>query len=202
MSMESWIDLAGNKTFTEYQIQKRLQRIEWGRFSSREQQVLNRIQAGLSLGTYSPSQEELDRLNEFGTFMQEMVQLGKNVRRDNDLLTATLAYEDAQKRLERYPLAEGREEYTEHIFLGYEFSEDGNKVPICEEHVVPAVDPLPPTLPRYDEEGNPEEIPNPVIVKDEAERAEAQAIIDAAEDETLSLYAKRNPAPVAKTCGD
>jgi hypothetical protein len=179
-----------------------LQRIEWGRFSSREQQILNRIQAGLSLGTYSPSQEELDRLNEFGTFMQEMVQLGKDVRRDNDLLKATLTYEDAQKRLERYPLAEGREEYTEHIFLGYEFSEDGNKVPICEEHVVPAIDPLPPTLPGYDEEGNPWEILNPAVVKDEAERAEAQAIIDAAEDETLSLYAERNPAPLANPCRD
>lgn len=87
-----------------------------------------------------------------------------------------VAYRSAVDRLAQYELAVGRAAYQEGTG---EFDVDGNEI----MRDVPAIDPLPATVTVNvtDEEGNvtgTEEVPNPLIVQDAAERAAAQQVID------------------------
>jgi len=96
------------------------------------------------------------------------------------------AYRKATARLSQYLVADGRPELTEEQPTG-EYDEEGNE--ITETVVVQtAIDPVEPTVeqPVYDDEGNQtgtETVTNPLIVADEAERAEAQAVVDATPQE-------------------
>jgi hypothetical protein len=96
------------------------------------------------------------------------------------------AYRKATARLAQYRVADGRPELTEEQPTG-QYDEDGNE--IMETVVVQtAIDPVEPTVeqPVYDDEGNQtgtETVTNPLIVQDDAERAEAQAVVDATPQE-------------------
>jgi len=96
------------------------------------------------------------------------------------------AYRKATARLAQYLVADGRPEITEEQPTG-EYDEEGNE--ITETVVVQtAIDPVEPTVeqPVYDDEGNQtstETVTNPLIVSDEAERAEAQSVVDATPQE-------------------
>ena len=97
-----------------------------------------------------------------------------------------LEYRKATSRLARYVLADGRPEVWEDQPTG-EYDEEGNE--IMESVLVQtAIDPVEPTVeqPVYDDEGNQtgtETVTNPLIVQDEAERAAAQAVVDATPQE-------------------
>lgn len=101
------------------------------------------------------------------------------------------AYRAASDRLARYRLADGRREAYEDIATGAFDPETGE--PIVERvRVATAVEPLPATIEQsaYDSDGHPtgvEEVPNPVVVKDDAERAAAQANIDATPQEVIDF---------------
>jgi len=93
-------------------------------------------------------------------------------------------YEAAVKRLAQYKLSEGRPELKEMQPTGeMAFNEEtGELEPVMAEVVVQtAIEPLPATVEQttYDEEGNAttETVPNPLIVKDDEERAAAEAIV-------------------------
>ena len=106
-------------------------------------------------------------------------------------------YTQSVARLARYRLADGREEVIEDLVVGqeptmdsdggYVIDSDGEVVmqDIIQENVVTTVgiDPLPATvtMPDFDSDGNhvDTEVPNPLIVKDDEERAAAQAVVDA-----------------------
>ena len=97
------------------------------------------------------------------------------------------AYRKASARLAQYKVAEGRPEITEQQPTG-QYDEDGNEV--METVVVQtAIDPVEPTVeqPVYDpetgEQTGTETVTNFLIVQDEAERAEAQAVVDATPQE-------------------
>jgi hypothetical protein len=105
------------------------------------------------------------------------------VNEANNLFNHQLAaYRKATARLAQYRVAEGRPELTEEQPTG-QYDEQGNEV--METVVVQtAIEPLPAEVeqPTYDADGNPtgvETVPNPLIVADDAERAAAQAVIDA-----------------------
>ena len=108
----------------------------------------------------------------------------------NNLFNHQLAnYRAAQTRLARYRLADGRPEVSEEQQATDEqgqpvFNEKTGE-PVMEIVVVQAaIEPLPAEVeqPVYDKETGAqtgtELIPNPVIVQDDAERADAQAVID------------------------
>lgn len=104
------------------------------------------------------------------------------VNEANNLFNHSLHnYRQAVARLAQYKVAEGRPEITEEQPTG-EYDDEGNE--IMETVVVQtAIDPVEPTVeqPVYDDEGNQtgtETVTNPLIVADEAERAEAQAVVD------------------------
>ncbi|EDM71036.1 hypothetical protein RAZWK3B_16605 [Roseobacter sp. AzwK-3b] len=103
------------------------------------------------------------------------------------------AYRAALGRLDQYILADGRPEVTEEQETGQFDPETGE--PITEAVVVQsAIDPVEPTVEQavYDEttgeQTGTETVTNPLIVKDEAERAEAQAVIAATPAEVVTFH--------------
>ena len=114
----------------------------------------------------------------------------------------TREYSESVVRLAQYRLADGREEVREDIVIDEEavLDEAGNPTfneetdeqimqDITENVVtVTAIDPLPATITQVDMEGNETEVPNPAIVRDDEERAAAQAIIDATPQAVIDAY--------------
>lgn len=104
-------------------------------------------------------------------------------------------YKAAVKRLAQYKLSEGLPEITE--FQDGEQMLDEEGMPLFDENgpvyeqvevvIRPAIEPLEPTVEEttYDEDGNAttQTVPNPLIVKDYAQREAAQAVIDATPSE-------------------
>ena len=93
-------------------------------------------------------------------------------------------YRKATIRLEKYRLADGRAEQTFEEPSG-EYDDEGNE--IMHTWIIAAIDPLPAQVEEttYDDEGNATTtmVDNPEIVRDDAERAAAQAVVDGTPDE-------------------
>ena len=95
-------------------------------------------------------------------------------------------YRTAVTRLAQYQLSVGVPESTQTITTGMqEWNEETMQMEdVTETFVVPAIEPLEATVEvtTYDfdtDTSTTETVPNPLIVKDDEERAEAQAVIDA-----------------------
>lgn len=100
-------------------------------------------------------------------------------------------YQAAVARLAQYRLADGRPEVTEEVPVldeyGMQAFDPATGLPLTQNVVTQAaIDPLPATIevPVFDEQtgeptGATQQVANPEIVKDDQERAEAQALIDA-----------------------
>jgi len=97
-------------------------------------------------------------------------------------------YRKATARLARYRLADGKPEETIETPTGT-FTDEG--VEIMDVYVIPAIEPLEATVEQttYDDEGNAttETVDNPLIVADDAERAAAQAVVDATPDDVKAF---------------
>jgi len=95
------------------------------------------------------------------------------------------AYKTAVDRLSQYQLSIGVPESSETIVIGQEWNEEaGEMQDVTETVVTPAIEPLDATVEITTQEMGEdpvttETVPNPLIVKDDEERAEAQAVIDA-----------------------
>lgn len=126
-----------------------------------------------------------------------------NERKAQALFDRRLAlYTEAVERLDHYKLAEGRpEEETDFILSKTARYDDNGEIVIDENEApvfdivyetIPAIDPLPATVADFvfDEDGNATEVEvtNPSIVKDEEERAKAQAIVDSTPQEVINYY--------------
>jgi len=109
---------------------------------------------------------------------------------DQTLFDRQLAdYRVAVARLEQYIVADGRAEVTEEVVIGQEWSEEtGEMTDVTETQVtVTAIEPVEATVerivyaddPMVDAEPTEETIENPLITKDNEERAAAQAVVDA-----------------------
>lgn len=97
-------------------------------------------------------------------------------------------YKVAKARLEQYEIATGRDQETETVIIGRQWDEDAQDfVDLTEERIVKeAIDPVEATVtrlisPEDDPSAEPTEetIENPLITKDNEERAAAQAVVDA-----------------------
>ncbi len=108
------------------------------------------------------------------------------------------AYREAQSRLARYRLADGRPEITEELQaiddLGPPVFDETNGEPVMETVVVQAaINPLAAEVERpiYDEvtgeQTGTEMVSNPEIVRDEAERADAIAVVDETPAEVIEF---------------
>lgn len=108
------------------------------------------------------------------------------------------AYREAQSRLTRYRLADGRLGITEERQAideqGQPLFDEATGEPVTETVVVQAaIDPLPAEVERpiYDEmigeQTGTEMVSNPEIVRDEAERADAKAVVDETPAEVIEF---------------
>ena len=97
-------------------------------------------------------------------------------------------YRKASARLAQYRLADGKPEQAFEEPTG-EYDADGNEV--MHTWTVAAIEPLPAEVEEttYDDLGNATTamVPNPAIVQDDAERASAQAVVDATPQDVVSL---------------
>ena len=94
------------------------------------------------------------------------------------------AYKEAKARVAQYQLSVGVPESSETIVTGQEMNmETGEMQDVTETFVIPAIEPLEATVEvttqEIDEDPVTTTVANPLIVKDNEERAAAQAIIDA-----------------------
>jgi hypothetical protein len=94
------------------------------------------------------------------------------------------AYKEAKARVAQYQLSVGVPESTGSIVTGQEWNEEaGEMQDVTETFVIPAIEPLEATVEvtthEMGEDPVTATVANPVIVKDNEERAAAQAIIDA-----------------------
>lgn len=122
----------------------------------------------------------------------------------NNLFNHQLAaYRVAQARLARYRLADGRPEVTDELQAideqGQPMFDETTGEPVMETVVVQAaIDPLPAEVeqPVYDEETGEqtgsEMVPNPEIVRDDAERTAAQAVVNDTPAEVIE-FAQSDP---------
>ncbi|WP_417257341.1 hypothetical protein [Celeribacter sp.] len=107
------------------------------------------------------------------------------VNEANNIFNIQLAaYRAAVERLAKYRLADGRPETSREVPTGL-FDEEGAE--IVETVITPAIEPLEPTVERMNEEGEAEQVPNPLIVADDAERDAAQAVIDATPEDVKAF---------------
>ena len=103
-------------------------------------------------------------------------------------------YTIATTRLAQYVLSVGREEVTEEVVTGQEWDEDALElVDVTETQItVTAIDPVDATVEEttYDEEGvaTTSTVENPLITVDVAERATAQAVVDATPQAVINTY--------------
>ncbi len=130
----------------------------------------------------------------FDTYM-DGVEADTDTNRTNNEFNWNLEqYQKAVLRLEDYVLSVGVPEVTVEVLTGEtEYDETTNQVvEVTETRVIPAIEPLEATVTvvTYDENGEEagtEEVANPLIVKDEEERAQAQSIVDNASDEVVNF---------------
>jgi|TARA_R100000030_G_scaffold100669_1_gene94270 hypothetical protein len=109
----------------------------------------------------------------------------------------TERYATALKRLDQYVLSVGRPEITEEVEVvtgkTWVGDENGSWVENTTTETVVlynAIDPLPATVEVFNQETESmETVPNPLIVKDEEERAAAQAVVDATPQQVKDDYA-------------
>ena len=126
---------------------------------------------------------------------------------DNDTLEARKSqalfdyqlqeYTKVQTRLAQYQVSLGREEVTESQATGERvFNEETGEIDdvMADVVTVTAIEPVDATITRLvysddiGEEPTEEEVENPLITKDNAERAEAQAIVDATPQPVIDEY--------------
>lgn len=143
-------------------------------------QFRRRIQARLNLDW--PPLKQLDDPQGYQAYFLEMMPHVKDAEEAFRFNRELAAYRRAVARLARYRIAEGQPEVTETTTD----PETGEEVTTVMQA---AIEPLPTTIERetYDPETGDvtgtEDVPNPAILQDDAERAEAQAIVDAASEE-------------------
>jgi len=183
----SFIDLMGDVVWTPAQIKRRVTDLIRQKCGVEEELQLVRIMVEEQRG-YTPTAEESAAITAFAAHVQTCQAAGDQADADNILLASAIEHEKAVRRLARYRLADGRhEQLAQDAVIDPETGEEiSPAVPY-----LPAIEPLPALVDSVDEDGKMIQIPNPAIVKDDAERAAAQAVIDATGAGALDLVAQR-----------
>lgn len=159
-------------------------------------QFARRIKASLERIIPATQREQLAVVNPeaYAQIGQGLAAAEAQAVADNVFNGQLAAYRAALARLARYRLADGREEAFEDMPTG-EFDPETGEALTEPVLVVTAIEPLPATIEEttYDDEGKEtgvEDVPNPAIVQDDAERAEAQAVLDATPQEVIDFHAE------------
>ena len=202
--MTSFINLLANDIWTDADITRRTEAMVRTEFSAEAETILNRKVAGISLNQYTPTPEDLAEMARFRAVVDAAQAAGVAARADMVLLSQTLVYEAAKKRLAKTTLQDAWDrlqlpevepivdQETGEVLNQAEVDQDKAERAIAQQIVQPHLI----TIPSTEVEGESQTILDPAsVAQDEAERAAAQAVVDAASQEVVDLYALRNPAP-------
>lgn len=189
-----WVNLFGNNVFTEAQLEKRREAHISSEFSGSAIAAMRRKSLGDIKGQrpLTSGEQELEAV--YTVWCNAVETDYQQAKLDNELLKGAITYEQAEQRLNCYILSEGREAIVEvPEVIDPETSE------IIQEFIpeIKRIEPLPltVTVTHYDSETgeivDTQEIPNPLIVADEAARETAQNIINNTDTDCLSLVNQR-----------
>jgi hypothetical protein len=181
----SFIDLKANDTWSDGDIERRVNAIIRSKVTAEDELKAAR------LARSEMDEDETAFVNSVDEFIRNAIQEGRQAKADMTILKQVFVYEAAETRLAQYKLSEGLIKPPEPV---------DPLLPPVEPPIEP-VEPLPveyiyPPIAEFilDEEGN--EIPNPdwaLVLVDNEERAQAQAVIDAVTPEVLEMYQYRHP---------
>ena len=174
------INIAADSPRTTQQLNRMAEAEIASKFPSGKREILNRYATETALGMGSMAPEVQSEIQAFSQLAYQVRGELEQAIIDNQRIIAAEAYKAATQRLNRYRLADGR---PEQIFVAATYDDEGNEL-VPELPFIPGVDPLPLQVEQidYTDPENPVVVmvDNPAIVRDDAERAAAQAIIDAA----------------------
>ena len=127
-----------------------------------------------------------------GTTIGEVPQELLDAAADKLFAQQLAAYKTATARLAEYQLSIGVPESSETIVVGQEWNEEAMEMQdVMETIVTPAIEPLVATVEvttqELDKQTVTTTVANPLIVKDDEERAAAQSVVDATPDEIKQL---------------
>lgn len=129
----------------------------------------------------------------YNTFVEACRSQAVVVRTSRLALESAMAYEAATKRLAQYIKATGVPAHTIQIPTGAKVLDkaSGLMVDVFTQQDIPAIAPLPATVPIADMSGALIQVPNPELIQDATERADAQSIVDFVTADVAALVAKR-----------
>lgn len=179
------VDLMSNDRWTGATLRARCQALIAERYSLETEANLNRKINGVGMNLYTLTVEEQAEVNAYAAFLEEIKTAGLQAESDAVLLHQTLDFEAAKDRLARYRLADGK---PAEVIYGEPDPLTGEQAIVGE---VPAIEPLPALVDEVGQDGTITQVPNPLIVADDAERAAAQGIVDAATTAVLDLAGRR-----------
>lgn len=201
--MTSFINLLANDIWSDADITRRTEAMVRTEFSAEAETILNRKVAGISLSQYTPTPEDLAEMARFRAVVDAAQAAGVAARADMVLLSQTLVYEAAKKRLAKTTLQDAWDrlqlpevepivdQETGEVLNQAEVDQDKAERATAQQIVQPHLI----TIPSTEVEGESQTILDPASVdKDEAERSDAQTLIDEAPQEVVDLYALRNPS--------
>lgn len=193
--MTSFINLMANDVWSEADIVRRTEAMIRSEFSLEAETILNRKVLGISIGSYEASEADLAEIARYDAVAKNAQAAGVAARADMALLAKVFPLEEAQRRLDRPALAAAVErlqqptiepvldETTNEIVNGEEIAADKAEREAAEGVLAPYL------IELSSEEGEPEKVPDPAALeRDAEERAAAQAVIDAADEDVKALF--------------
>lgn len=188
--------LTESKVWEQRQIAKRAESAVRRYFSRDAELILNRKVTGVAQGLYTLLPEEQGLADLFQQCAFQAQTDAREAEADNIRLAAVLAYEQALRDTARLTLLiDGRAEIPAADEVLEEIDPDTGEVLaayVAPAPAIPAIAPLPLTIDSVDETGDPAIIDNPAYISAVAERDTAQAVIDAASQDTLDLWGLRH----------
>ena len=200
--MSSFVNLMADDVWSETDMIRRTEAMIRSEFSLELETILNRKVSGMALGTYQPTGRDLADIARYDDVAREAQAAGVAARADMALLLQVFPLEEAQRRLDR-PVLSAAWERLQLPEVGPVFDELSGEV-MNAEHVeqdraerqaasavvAPYLIPDPEAVPEEREVALMILDPS-AVTADEAERAGAQAIIDAAPEAAISLFELR-----------
>lgn len=202
----SFVNMMADDIWSEADIIRRTEAMIRSEFSLEVETILNRKVSGMSLGTYQPTEQDLADMARYDEVARNAQAEGIAARADMALLLRVFPLEVAQRRLDRMALTAAWDrlqepevepvvdEETGEVTNAEEVEQDRAERDaarlVAQPHLIPDPDFVP-------EEGAEEEPEVPMILDpeavatDETERAEAQAVLDAADPDALEVFELR-----------
>ena len=174
------VDMMSDVVPTDADIDRRVVSMIRTRYSAEDEMKLARIAIGEQRGVYNPTADEQAMIDDYQLHVMWCREQGEQAKQDANLLREAIAWERARERLSRPRLADGVPARTAYEETGTYVVDEatGELVPELQPVELSGVPAIPPD--------------DPAAIRDDEERAQAQAVLDAATQQVLDLVAQRD----------